>query len=177
MPTEAEIEALLSGVPIAVMQSTYKFEQADVLNSPLRGGDRSVQYVTTTDRSRDRTVLACKSGQDPILDWRNTTFEISGCKRPIGALKRRKSSSSSSRYWIYSPTEEFKVRYDDKIWTVLSSNGSQVATMTLHVSRIFSDSSPAVLHISPELRDEDERRFIILVLLYSETRRLDREQS
>ncbi|KAJ7431601.1 hypothetical protein FB451DRAFT_1486601 [Mycena latifolia] len=174
MPSEAEIEALLTGVPLARMQTTYNFDQRDILNSFVRAAhDHSVQYITSTDRRRQRTTLAGKSGSDAVIDWEGASFEIAGCRRAIGALKRRTSSLSSSRYWTFSLLEEFKVRYDDGAWTVATSNGAQIASMSSHVARVFRDSTPAVLRFSPELRDEDERRFIILVLLYSETRRLD----
>jgi hypothetical protein len=56
---------------------------------------------------------------------------------------------------------------------VASSNGAEIAWMTPRVAHLFRASTPAVLRLAPELRDEDARRFIILVLLYSETRRMD----
>jgi hypothetical protein len=103
MPTEAEIEALLTGVPLATTRTTYHFDESDILNSALRAEhDRSVQYVTTTDtdgadRRRHRTTLAGKSGVDTAaIEWDEGWFEIAGCKRAISALKRRTSSFSSS---------------------------------------------------------------------------------
>jgi hypothetical protein len=42
-----------------------------------------------------------------------------------------------------------------------------------HIPHEFSNSAPAIVRLWPAVRDEDKRRFIILVLLYSETRRLD----
>jgi hypothetical protein len=103
MPTEAEIEALLTGIPLAATRTTYHFDESDILNSALRvEHDRSVQYVTATgmdgaDRRRHRTTLAGKSGVDAAaIEWDEELFEIAGCKRAISALKRRTSSFSSS---------------------------------------------------------------------------------
>ncbi|KAJ7877037.1 hypothetical protein B0H13DRAFT_2347368 [Mycena leptocephala] len=133
MPTEAEIEALLTGIPLAATRTTYHFDESDILNSALRAEhDRSVQYVTATgmdgaDRRRHRTTLAGKSGVDAAIEWDEEWFEIAGCKRAISALKRRTSSFSSSRYWTFSLLEEFKVRYEQGVWTVASSNGVEIA--------------------------------------------------
>jgi hypothetical protein len=56
---------------------------------------------------------------------------------------------------------------------VASSNGIEIAWMTPRVAHVFRTSTPAVLLLAPGLRDEHARRFIILVLLYSETWRMD----
>jgi hypothetical protein len=63
------------------------------------------------------------------------------------------------------------VEYD--LAEVASSNGAEIAWMTPRVAHLFRASTPAVLRLAPELRYEDARQFIILVLLYSETRRMD----
>jgi hypothetical protein len=55
---------------------------------------------------------------------------------------------------------------------VTNSHG-EVACLTEYKPHLFHDNEHATLRISPEIQDEHQRAFIILVLLYSETKRLD----
>lgn len=56
---------------------------------------------------------------------------------------------------------------------VYSYSGQVLATFTSNIRRVLKDNSLPTLSLAPSIRDEDERQFIILLLLYSETKRLN----
>ncbi|KAJ6529332.1 hypothetical protein B0H19DRAFT_531593 [Mycena capillaripes] len=161
--------------------TTLTFDSPKILKSALRCvDDRDVKYTTTTVRahsSRQTTSLDGAPGTpNAVIDWKRGTFEISGARRHMADLKTKRVTFSSSRYWSWFDCEEYKVKYaavEDNTWTVFSYSGTVLATFTSKIRRMFNDNALPVLRISSAIRDEDERLFIILVLLYSETKRLE----
>ncbi|KAJ7908693.1 hypothetical protein B0H13DRAFT_2016278 [Mycena leptocephala] len=162
--------------------TTLIFDSPKILKSTLRDDDdREVKYITTTVQqgrsNRHTTSLEGAPGTpNAVIDWKKKTFEISGSKRNMADLRSRRARFSSSRYWSWFDCEEYKVKYEaemENTWTVFSYSGTVLATFTSQVQRIFKDNAQPVLRISESIQDEVERRFIILVLLYSETKRLE----
>ncbi|KAJ7484144.1 hypothetical protein FB451DRAFT_1554746 [Mycena latifolia] len=158
--------------------STFTFDSAKILDTTIRSADeRPLMYTTTTtgDSAEKRTALAGAQGsRDAAIDWKQDTFSIGYATRAVGELRTKRTLFSSSRYWIWFESEECKVKYENNAWTVLSYSGSLLAEFTpnKYTKRGGRNALP-VLRLAPSVRDEDERRFIILVLLYSETKRLD----
>ncbi|KAJ7745585.1 hypothetical protein DFH07DRAFT_833504 [Mycena maculata] len=161
--------------------TTFTFDSAKILNSTVRSAhEHSVQYRVTTQKrgsSRQTTSLEGTSGTPlATIDWKSKTFEISGSRRDMADLRIRRGTFSSSYYWSWFDCEEYKVKYSaelDHTWTVYSYSGTVLATFTSNIQRVFKDNSLPMLCISQSIRDEDERQFIILVLIYSEAKRLD----
>ncbi|KAJ7034620.1 hypothetical protein C8F04DRAFT_1259850 [Mycena alexandri] len=165
--------------------TTFAFNSPTILNSTFTpDDDDDVEYTTSTTvngvkkrSSRQITYLqGAPETANSVIDWKRNTFEISGMKRHMSDLRTKRSTFSSTRYWTWFDAEEYKVKYEaelDKTWTVFSYDGSVLATFTAAVQRLFNSNSMPVLSLSEGIVDEDERRFIILVLLYSETKRLE----
>jgi hypothetical protein len=57
---------------------------------------------------------------------------------------------------------------------VYAYDGTVLATLATRIHYFFRDDSLPLLEISPSVTDERELQFIILILLYSETKRRDR---
>ncbi|KAJ7472956.1 hypothetical protein B0H11DRAFT_1345421 [Mycena galericulata] len=166
------------------MQSltTFTFDSPKILNSTVTvqsANESYVEYTVTTEKkaaSRTTSLDGAPGTPAALIDWKRHTFEISGSKRDVADLRTRKGTFSSSHYWSWFDNEEYKVKYAaelDNTWTVYSYSGTVLATFTSNVRRLFKDNSLPMLCISSSIRDEDERQFIILVLLYSETKRLE----
>ncbi|KAJ7480740.1 hypothetical protein FB451DRAFT_1031315, partial [Mycena latifolia] len=68
----------------------------------------------------------------------------------------------------------YTVKHSQSKWSATNSQGDMVAEFTPHKFHLFSSSEHASLHISPD-QDEHQRAFIILVILYSENKRQDRQ--
>jgi len=159
----------------------FTFDSAKILNSALRSAhERSVAYTITTEKigsSRRTTALKGPDGAAPaIIDWKRKTFEISGSRRDMADLRTTRGTFSSSHYWSWFDCEEYKVKYASEVdnsWTVYSYSGQVLATFTSNIRRVLKDNSLPTLSLAPSIRDEDERQFIILLLLYSETKRLN----
>ncbi|KAJ7106239.1 hypothetical protein C8R44DRAFT_987381 [Mycena epipterygia] len=160
----------------------FTFDSAKILSSTIRSREeRPIEYTTTTVKkktgpSQHSTALEGAPGTpDALIDWKRNTFAIAGSTRYISELRTKRATFSSSRFWSWFDCEEYKVKYEseqDNTWTMFSYSGSVLATFTSNIQRVFHKNSLPVLCMSPSVRDEDERRFIILVLLYSETKRL-----
>ncbi|KAJ7670714.1 hypothetical protein DFH06DRAFT_1320637 [Mycena polygramma] len=163
--------------------TTLTFHSFNILDSDLCSDDgQQTIYTTSTVRARSRRQttslrLAGAPGTlDARIDWRRNTFEIAGLRRDMADLRTKQGTFSSSHYWSWFDCEEYKVKYaaeEDNTWTVFSYSGTVLATFTSKIRRILHDNDLPVLRISPRIRDEDERCFVILVLLYSETKRLE----
>ncbi|KAJ7719275.1 hypothetical protein B0H16DRAFT_1739470 [Mycena metata] len=165
--------------------TTFTLDSPKILKSTFTPDvEDDVEYTTTTTvngakkrSSRQVTYLrGAPETANSIIDWKRNTFEISGMKRHMSDVRTKRGAFSSTRYWTWFDAEEYKVKYEaemDKTWTVFSYDGSVLATFTSTVHRMFHNSSMPVLSLSEGIADEDERRFIILILLYSETKRLE----
>ncbi|KAJ6540392.1 hypothetical protein B0H19DRAFT_1175580 [Mycena capillaripes] len=159
---------------------TFTFDSERILKSTIRD-DRSTRYTTNTVKQtllRHTTTLEDSSGGAcATINWRDRTFEIGGRTDSIDQLKRKVSNFSLTRYWRWSDGEEYKVKYSeaDNKWTVTVDTGEVVAEFASSILRTFKPSSLPVWRIARVIGDEDERHFLLLLLLYSETRRLDRQ--
>ncbi|KAJ6599747.1 hypothetical protein DFH09DRAFT_1128725 [Mycena vulgaris] len=159
--------------------TTFTFDSAKILRSTLRSADeRPLTYTTSTvtatapDES-PRTALAGADGTpNAVIDWRHNTFSIGNSTRHVSELRQKRTMFSSSRYWSWFDCEECKVKRQGNMWTVFSYSGGVLATFTPNINRGSRKSLP-ILTLAASVRDEEERRFIILVLLYSETKRLE----
>ncbi|KAJ6529331.1 hypothetical protein B0H19DRAFT_1274366 [Mycena capillaripes] len=161
--------------------TTLTFDSSKILKSTIHStDDPALRYTTTTvnkrsSRSRETTALEGVPGTpNAIIDWKRNTFEISGSTRDISSLRSKRSTFSTAKYWSWFDEEEYKVKYAaeaEHSWSLYSYDGTVLATFTTNIHRVFHDNSLPVIHLSPSITDEDERRFIILVLLYSETNR------
>ncbi|KAJ7148090.1 hypothetical protein C8R43DRAFT_1108119 [Mycena crocata] len=162
---------------------TLTFDSEKILTSALRDvDDGAVEYTTQTVKngsSRQTTSLQLERSPgtpQAVIHWKQNCFEISGSRRDIGELKMKRATFSSSRYWTWFDNEEYKVKYAAETghtWTVSSYDGTVLATFTSNIHRFFNENSRPILRLSASISDEDEQQFIILVLLYSETKRLE----
>ncbi|KAJ6623291.1 hypothetical protein B0H10DRAFT_2010756 [Mycena sp. CBHHK59/15] len=139
-----------------------------------------IRYMTTTTKkgyARHHTALedGTSGAAGATIDWRERTFEISGTRQDVAQMKTQKSMFSGTRYWRWLDGEEYKVKYwgGENTWQVLTPTEEVVAAFTSYIGRIFSEDSLPILRISHNIREEAQRRFLILILLYSETKRLD----
>jgi hypothetical protein len=57
---------------------------------------------------------------------------------------------------------------------VYAYDGTVLAMLTTRIHHLFHDDSLPLLKISPSVTDDRELQFILLILLYSETKRRDR---
>ncbi|KAF7320558.1 hypothetical protein HMN09_00139800 [Mycena chlorophos] len=168
----------------------YTFDSPDVLRSGLRDSYLSRIFTTSTTvvsaGFRDNTTLSVEAtGAEATINWRAKTFRIgtgsaSGGEqtRPVDGLKR-KAGFSAARYWRWGEGEEYKVRYAAGAWVVASTSGTFLASLSSATTQILP-GRPAPVPVAPMLRlsrslgDDAQRHFLVLVLLYSETRRLER---
>ncbi|KAJ7051492.1 hypothetical protein C8F01DRAFT_1174732 [Mycena amicta] len=165
----------------------YTFDSTNILKSALRDSYLARVYTTRTTNQapfvRSQTTLEHgPSGTQAVIDWQTRTFQIgSGVgettqTRAVDGLKR-KTAFSATRYWRWGDGEEYKVKYSDATWTLNSASGTLLASLssaTEHLIRQHLNSLP-VLRIARSVQDETQRQFIILLLLYSETKRLERQ--
>ncbi|KAJ7869792.1 hypothetical protein B0H13DRAFT_2350794 [Mycena leptocephala] len=162
------------------MSLDLTFQSKDILNSHLNNGHSNL-YTTSTDRGMlGRKVTSLEmagslSGSTGKIHWRDKTFELGGKTQKWKELEGSTKWFSLDREWEWSGYT-YTVKHAHHKWTVTNSHG-EVACLTEYKPHLFHDSEHATLRISPEIRDEHQRAFIILVLLYSETKRLDRKKA
>ncbi|KAJ6529917.1 hypothetical protein DFH09DRAFT_1184887 [Mycena vulgaris] len=167
--------------------TTFTFDCPKILKSNIHCED-DLEYTTSTvnkpsSRSRQTTSLGAPrppgtpNGPAAIIDWAQDTFEVAGRTRRIDELCAKRGTFSSTRYWNWFTAEEYRVKYEGEIahtWTVYAYDGTVLAMLTTHIHHFFHDDSLPLLRISPSVTDDSELQFILLILLYSETKRRDR---
>ncbi|KAJ7859374.1 hypothetical protein B0H14DRAFT_3446751 [Mycena olivaceomarginata] len=160
--------------------SSVWYERHVILDSEIHcGEDHALEYTTRTVKtrsSRQTTSLEGAETSTSKIDWKRQTFEIAGSTRKIAQMRTKRAAFSSSRYWTWLDQEEYRVKYEaemDRTWTVYSYDGTILATFTAYTRRFLRDNSMPVLSVSESITDENEQQFLILILLYSETKRLE----
>ncbi|KAK7046995.1 hypothetical protein R3P38DRAFT_2877545 [Favolaschia claudopus] len=166
--------------------TSFIFDSSRILNTTMNCGDdpdldldsepSSTHYSTcTVQQSRSSRQTTSLEERPPragpyakaVIDWKKHTFQIAGATQRIEQLRKKRAAFSSSRYWSWFPEEEYRVKFGaemENTWSVYSYDGSVLAT--------FNSNMP-ILQLSPNVTDDHERQFLILILLYSETKRLE----
>jgi len=116
---------------------------------------------------------------DGAIDWKEGTFVIGGKSVKWENLKRKLSRrSGSEREWKWSG-ERFTVKYQSGAGRWMAKSGSPVhpddAIFTIRKHRIFGADDPATIEFTQNITARD-MIFLILVLIYSETRRQQRKE-
>ncbi|CAK5282144.1 unnamed protein product [Mycena citricolor] len=163
----------------------FTFEAESILEGAIRNAeDRARRYTLETSKSEharqtttveNRVATICAN-----IDWRTRSFKIGQNESGVDVMKRAGSAFSSVRYWRWLGGEEYQLKYSNSAdaWTVRrvsDANGTVLAELKSSISPIFGQTSLPLLRISPTVRSEEERLFFLLVLVYSETKRLDRQ--
>ncbi|KAJ6562610.1 hypothetical protein B0H19DRAFT_1145141 [Mycena capillaripes] len=160
------------------MSLNLTFKSKDILNSHLHA-NHSNPYTTSSSGGilgRKTTTLKTSgflSGSAGKINWRDKTFEIGGKTKKWRKIEGSAGWFTSGREWEWSG-HTYTVKHSRHKWTVTNSHG-EVARFTPYKSHLLRPSEYASLQISPEIHDEHQRAFIILVLLYSETKRQDKQ--
>ncbi|KAG5646620.1 hypothetical protein DXG03_002924 [Asterophora parasitica] len=156
------------------------FSDKDILNSELHPSFPDASYRIKTHSGlfgRRTTALTPLSHGSPYrgiageIDWKAKKFQIGGVKRKWKSLKRGGGVFSSGKEWHWSG-RSYVVRYHDKEWTATrhSWGNSAGAVFRLRRTHLFRSNEPASISFSQDIPPED-MVFLILVFLYSETKR------
>ncbi|KAF7360681.1 hypothetical protein MVEN_00799900 [Mycena venus] len=113
------------------------------------------------------------SGSAGKIHWRDKTFEIGGKTKKWRKVERSGGWFTSGREWEWSG-HTYTVKHAHHRWTVTDSH-EEVAHFTPYKSHLLRSNEHASLHFTSAIQDEHQRAFIILVLLYSETKRKDKQ--
>ncbi|CAK5266562.1 unnamed protein product [Mycena citricolor] len=157
------------------------FDTENVLQAVIRNrGDHSRRYGIRTYYSDDystRTETTIENRVGTIcgvIDWEKKSFRIGNKVEWVDTMKRKAGMLSAVRYWKWLKGEEFRIQYMNSgdSWTASNDRGEIVAELKLSaVSFGAGETSVPVLRMSLTLRNEDDRLFLLLVLLYSEAKR------
>ncbi|KAG6827594.1 hypothetical protein H0H92_011190 [Tricholoma furcatifolium] len=172
--------------------ASYAFTHKDFLNSTLRPLTSSSASAPAPYRiSTNSGFLAgnkvttldpyTPSGVSGKIHWKSDEFEIGRVRRATGTL-----IYSTGGFWNLGWTQEcrwsyqsYVIQYANNQWTVTPSNAPRsipVAILVPYESHIFRSAEPATLSLAPGLPNE-EGVFLMLVLLYSEVKRLQHNQA
>ncbi|KAJ6603266.1 hypothetical protein DFH09DRAFT_1124094 [Mycena vulgaris] len=165
------------------MSTALTFENKDVLASPIVDAANTVHYMTTTTRGfvrRKITTVMAASNLVGLIDWREKTFTINGVQRKWEDMKTRSGGVfSSEREWSWTPDRPFKFKYNhsqtELLATPTSGDVSSAVRFTVRKEHLFHAPKPAVIQFPPDLRDETERMYLLLVILKTETQRQEVE--
>ncbi|CAK5282129.1 unnamed protein product [Mycena citricolor] len=148
----------------------FTFEAESILEGAIRNAeDRARRYTLETSKSEHaRADDDSRKSRAPlcvVLSPRWRSVERVPVQREILEVARG---------------EEYQLKYSNSAdaWTVRrvsDANGTVLAELKSSISPIFGQTSLPLLRISPTVRSEEERLFFLLVLVYSETKRLDRQ--
>ncbi|KAF8077683.1 hypothetical protein FPV67DRAFT_7752 [Lyophyllum atratum] len=169
----------------------YTFVSKDLLNTAVLPTESQnwTSYSTSTNSSvlvPKLTILTPSATRntygaalDGAIDWQNESLIIGGMSTKLKNLKRRPSrKSGGAREWTWKG-ERFTVKYHastDK-WTAKSGSPAHPddAIFAVRKHRILKADDPATMTLSENLSAQDTV-FLILVMIYSETRRQERKE-
>ncbi|KAJ6570814.1 hypothetical protein DFH09DRAFT_1277469 [Mycena vulgaris] len=152
------------------MSLDLTFKSKDVLNSHLHDVGHSNPYTTSSsDRKTTLKTAGFLSGSAGKIHWRDKSFEIGGWTKKWRKVESSAGWFTSGREWEWSGYT-YTVKHSRNQWTATNSQG-EVARFTPHKFHLLRSSDHAFLHISSHIQDEHQRAFLILVMLYSETKR------
>ncbi|KAG5649811.1 hypothetical protein H0H81_001912, partial [Sphagnurus paluster] len=156
--------------------------------SILTTRDASALYtLKTTFGLRGRKVTLLRDENPPpgrpagvgAIYWKEKTIEILGTRKTVKELRRIEGGIwkfNRTRHWRWAPDRrEYELRHDDEGWKATINNNLSTAARLLVPARphIFSTPPPPALHLTRTALEADEV-FLILVLVYEETKRQDR---
>ncbi|KAJ8453817.1 hypothetical protein ONZ45_g19557 [Pleurotus djamor] len=169
----------------------YFDNKTNILNAHIRTTyDDSILYKvksTTSFRGPRITVLEDANpvpgytGSNIVgaIHWKDKLLEVHGHRRPLADIKRREGRMfhlNSSKHWRWgNEHREYQVRFEDDEWKVTVDHGMSIAARFEVPLRphLFTKAKPPVIHLTRTALEADEV-FMILVLIYSESRRQDR---
>ncbi|KAF7318513.1 hypothetical protein HMN09_00361100 [Mycena chlorophos] len=191
--TTASIAAFAAAAASARL-TELTFDSDSLLNSGIRDPHLTRAYTTSTPTGasvpRQPTVLSANPGlpaaqQSATLNWKSREMTIGGTTRAVDGLKRKSNVLSGTRYWRWgSDGAEYKVRLVEGMWLASdASSGEPIASLTsVNQSSVARTTRSTAHHahlptlrLANSVRNEAQRQFLVLVLLYSETNRQDRE--
>jgi len=153
---------------------------ADILESRLLLNDGSNYFTTHTSHGlvrRKETIIApswtadvhgSTSSRSGSIKWKDETFVIGGVVKRVSDLRSRRFLSRSQE-WRWSGSQ-YTLKYSGNQWMIKC--GEVGASMKVYQFHVFRQSEPASVSFSSNLSVED-MIFLLLVLVYSETKRQD----
>ncbi|GLB34685.1 hypothetical protein LshimejAT787_0202500 [Lyophyllum shimeji] len=170
---------------------TYTFVSKDLLNTAIIPDEPHhwIAYSTSTTSNvlGPKLTLLTPSvvrntygpALDGAIDWKEETFVIGGRSAKWANLKCKLSRrSGSAREWKWFG-ERFTVKYESGTgrWTAKSGSPAHAddAVFTVRKHRIFGADDPATIEFALNVSARD-MVFLILVLIYSETKRQQRKE-
>ncbi|KAF7292117.1 hypothetical protein MIND_01238600 [Mycena indigotica] len=187
MSSSSSAAATLAAAVAAGRMHEYTFESERLLRTALRDVYLTRQYTTITGTAKnphstrppttlERYEPSTNELTKAVIDWKARTLQVGGEMKGVDEVKRKTGNFTGSRYWRWGDDkEEYKVRYLDNMWIASDANNEPVASLTSATKHVFKPNPLPVLRLSRALQSEPQRQFVILLLLYSETKRLDRQ--
>ncbi|KAG6910186.1 hypothetical protein DXG01_012635 [Tephrocybe rancida] len=142
-----------------------------------------------------------KKGSAPparaTIYWKDSALEVGGSRKHLDSVSSKVGGffslcvssihpstielttrgSPRTREWRWS-TQAYTVAFNNNQWTAAPTHNPHAAAATLspYKRHFFSSSEQPVLSLAPGLGAEEET-FLILVMLYMETKRLEKNQA
>ncbi|CAK5275078.1 unnamed protein product [Mycena citricolor] len=170
--------------PFVHVFQDFPFDSSNVLLSVIRHiTDHSRRYGIQTYYSEEyglpmETTIENRVGTIcGVIDWEKKSFRIGSKIEWMDTMRRKAGIFSSAYFWRWLEGEEFRVQYHNSgdYWTTTNAKGEIIAELKLStLSPLYGDGEAKtlpVLRISQMIWNEDERLFLLLILLYSEARR------
>ncbi|KAJ3502258.1 hypothetical protein NLJ89_g8970 [Agrocybe chaxingu] len=178
------------------MEATFD-NKANVLNAKVHAShDNSVLYVVNTKQTMWGRTLTELWDKNPLpgevdtntrvgaINWKQRKFEVDGTWKSIDDVRRRPAGLKNrvrqrSRFWKWADDhEEYSVVHLEDGWkaTCTSTNAVEATFAVPYRPQIFGKAKPVVLNLGKGALSRDEV-FLILVLIYSETKRQEKMNS
>ncbi|KAJ7911636.1 hypothetical protein B0H13DRAFT_2328135 [Mycena leptocephala] len=156
------------------------FTHKDHLQSPLVDVTGAVHYTTATTtglRGHKVTTITAASVVGEI-DWREKTFALGGVRRGWDALRPDVGAASGGeREWKWA-NQAYNLKYVDSykelLATPTSSRALAPVRFTVPSTHLLHPSEPVTITFPPELQDAEEKMFVLMAILQTETMRLDK---
>ncbi|KAH8810398.1 hypothetical protein DL96DRAFT_1627069 [Flagelloscypha sp. PMI_526] len=174
------------------MSSTqsFLFVSKDILNSGIRHISGNVPFYTQTEtgwfNKKQTTVLHGTSGDQGgaasvlgVIDWKHEEFEVHGQRKKLSEICYKPGwLMSKTREWTWGVgAQKFSVEWENNTWIMETlPQKSREAMLSPFASHWFTKDEAATVEISPKA-DQFHVVFMILILCYMETKRLEQRRN
>ncbi|KAJ7643090.1 hypothetical protein DFH06DRAFT_1333877 [Mycena polygramma] len=160
---------------------TLTFTAKDILQSSLVDSSGVQHYtISTTTGLRGRKVTTITAaGLIAEVDWRKKVFAIGGERFGWDSVRTEVGvASGGERQWKWGNRQAYILKYvnSDKELLVTPTSGSRAnpVRFTAASNHLLHSSEPATITFPLELQDAQEKMFVLMAILQTETMRTDK---
>ncbi|KAJ7613531.1 hypothetical protein FB45DRAFT_874481 [Roridomyces roridus] len=167
-------------IPYGTLSLTFTNPKHDLIDTPLTAPDGEVHFTLSTMNGmlgRKITTITSTSGLVGTIHWRENSFSLDGVQVPVKDLKTKSGGLlSREREWKWK-NWGYKLKYHDweKELRAVPTHEHAAGNVSFWPYRplIYKDGDLATIQFPEIMKNEEERLFALMAILYTDMERQD----